>query len=288
MSRHRGARTYKAYICLFICLATKAIHLELASDLTSDTFLDCLKRFLARRGPIKCIYSDCGTNFIGAKNTLDSLFLLLNSEEYKKRFNELLVLHDIEWKFNPPFAPHFGGIWEANIKSVKTHLFKVIGLQILSYEEFNTVLNQIEALLNSRPLCWLSNDPSDPQPLTPAHFLMQEPLSDLPVDYENLNLTKRKQLLDIVASYWKRWNVEYLTELQVRQKWNTVTNPIKKGDLVVVKQENARPLHWGWEELKRFFRARWSGSSSIGKNGKYPNQAACCQTMPPTYSIVCI
>ncbi|XP_026462699.1 uncharacterized protein LOC113365338 [Ctenocephalides felis] len=254
MSRHRGARTYKAYICLFICLATKAIHLELASDLTSDTFLDCLKRFLARRGPIKCIYSDCGTNFIGAKNTLDSLFLLLNSEEYKKRFNELLVLHDIEWKFNPPFAPHFGGIWEANIKSVKTHLFKVIGLQILSYEEFNTVLNQIEALLNSRPLCWLSNDPSDPQPLTPAHFLMQEPLSDLPVDYENLNLTKRKQLLDhIVASYWKRWNVEYLTELQVRQKWNTVTNPIKKGDLVVVKQENARPLHWGLGRVEEVF-----------------------------------
>ncbi|XP_026482995.1 uncharacterized protein LOC113391263 [Ctenocephalides felis] len=180
MSRHRGARTYKAYICLFICLATKAIHLELASDLTSDTFLDCLKRFLARRGPIK---------------------------------------------------------W----------------LQILSYEEFNTVLNQIEALLNSRPLCWLSNDPSDPQPLTPAHFLMQEPLSDLPVDYENLNLTKRKQLLDhIVASYWKRWNVEYLTELQVRQKWNTVTNPIKKGDLVVVKQENARRCSMGgWEKLKR-------------------------------------
>ncbi|XP_026467879.1 uncharacterized protein LOC113371473 [Ctenocephalides felis] len=188
MSRHRGARTYKAYICLFICLATKAIHLELASDLTIDTFLDCLKRFLAWRGPIKCIYSDCGTNFIGAKNTLDSLFLLLNSEEYKKRFNELLVLHDIEWKFNPPFAPQFGGIWKAHIKSVKTHLFKVIGLQILSYEEFNTVLNQIEALLNSRPLCWLSNDPSDPQPLAPAHFLMQEPLSDLPVDYNKLLL----------------------------------------------------------------------------------------------------
>uniref|UniRef100_A0A6M2DPC6 Putative bel12 ag transposon polyprotein n=1 Tax=Xenopsylla cheopis TaxID=163159 RepID=A0A6M2DPC6_XENCH len=84
MSHHRGARTYKAYICLFICLATKAVHLELASDLTSDTFLDCLKRFLARRGPIECIYSDCGTNFVGARNTLNSLFHLLNSEEYKR------------------------------------------------------------------------------------------------------------------------------------------------------------------------------------------------------------
>ncbi|XP_026471439.1 uncharacterized protein LOC113375709 [Ctenocephalides felis] len=181
MSRHRGARTHKVYICLFICLATKAIDLELTSDLTSDTFLDCLKRFLARRGPIKCIYFD----------------------------------------FNPPFAPHFGDIWEANIKSVKTHLFKVIGLQIVSYEEFNIVLNQIEALLNSRPLCWLGNDPSDSQLLTPAHFLMQEPLSDLPVDYENLNLTKRKELLDqIVASYWSA---------------------------------RARPLHWGLGRVKEVF-----------------------------------
>uniref|UniRef100_A0A6M2DYB5 Putative bel-1 bm-i n=1 Tax=Xenopsylla cheopis TaxID=163159 RepID=A0A6M2DYB5_XENCH len=254
MSRHRGARTYKAYICLFICLATKAVHLELASDLTSDTFLDCLKRFLARRGPIECIYSECGTNFVGARNTLNSLFHLLNPEEYKRRFNNLLIRNSIEWKLNPPVAPHFGGIWEANIKSVKKHLFKVIGIQILSYEEFNTVLNQIEALLNSRPLSWLSNDPSDPLPLTPAHFLMQEPLSDLPVDYENLNLTKRKQLLDqIVASYWKRWSGEYLTELQVRQKWNTVTNPIKKGQLVVVKDENARPLHWGLGIIEEVF-----------------------------------
>uniref|UniRef100_V5GH76 Integrase catalytic domain-containing protein n=1 Tax=Anoplophora glabripennis TaxID=217634 RepID=V5GH76_ANOGL len=248
MTRHRGIKSQKAYICLFVCLATKAIHLELASDMSTATFLGCFKRFLARRGPVVCVYSDCGTNFLGAKAELDQIYNLLQSSEYVTTIGTELSLHKIEWKFNPPSAPHFGGIWESNIKSVKTHLYKIVGNQILSYEEFVTVLTQIEALLNSRPLCWLSTDPSEPMALTPAHFLTLAPLDSFPAnDYSeiNKNLLSRKELLDqLVQSFWKRWRNEYLTSLQNRQKWNTPACPVTRGTPVLIQQENVPPLQW--------------------------------------------
>lgn len=248
LGRRRGIKSQKAYICLFVCLATKALHLELASDMSTDTFLGCFKRFIARRGPVCSISSDCGKNFIGAKAELDQIYNLVQSSEYIRTIGAELSSHKIEWKFNPPSAPHFGGIWEANIKSVKTHLYKAVGNQILTFEEFTTILTQIEALLNSRPLCWLSSDPSEPEALTPAHFLTLTPLKSLPaIDFSDINpnLLSRKQLLDqVVQSFWKRWRVEYLSSLQSRQKWNTPACPVTKGTLVLIQQENIPPLQW--------------------------------------------
>lgn len=248
ISKHRGVKSQKAYLCLFICLATKAVHLELASDLTTTTFLNCLKRFLSRRGPCKVIHSDCGTNFIGAKSELDDVYTILKSKEYVETLNNEFAAQNIIWKFNPPHAPHFGGIWEANIKSVKSHLYKVIGQQILTYEELTTVLVQIEALLNSRPLCWLSSDPTEPQTLTPAHFLNLTPLQSLPseeVTDRKINILTRKQMLDhMVQSYWNRWRLEYLHSLQTRQKWNTPDCPVYEGMLVLIKENNAPPFQW--------------------------------------------
>lgn len=131
---------------------------------------------------------------------------------------------------------------------MKKHLIKVIGSQILTYEELYTVLAQIESLLNSRPLYCLSCDPSEPLSLTPAHFLTGEPLKHLPTrDLENQpsNLVTRKHLLDsLVQSYWKRWHTEYLANLQMSQKWNTPSLPIKVGMVVVLMKENVPPLHW--------------------------------------------
>ncbi|XP_026481068.1 uncharacterized protein LOC113387893 [Ctenocephalides felis] len=220
MGKFRGVKSSKAYICLFICFSTKAIHIELASDLTTSTFLNCFKRFISRRGPVSCLYSDRGTNFVGAKSELKDIFQLINSKTFSASLNSKLHKHNINWSFNPPAAPHFGGLWESNIKSIKAHLYRVIGEQILTYEELNTVLIQIEALLNSRPLCWMSSDPSDPQPLTPAHFLTLTPLNILPSkNILQIDLPTRKQLIDkIIQSYWKRWHSEYLSDLQSRQK----------------------------------------------------------------------
>lgn len=160
ISRRRGAPVQKAYICIFICLVTKALHLEVASDLSTANFLQCLKRFISRRGPVSVIYSDNGRNYIGAKNELDTLYKLLTSAEYLEKYCNELSQRKIEFKFNTPLAPHQGGIWEFQVKCVKSHFFKIVGSQILSYEEMNTLLIQIEALLNSRPLCILSDDPT--------------------------------------------------------------------------------------------------------------------------------
>ena len=154
---------------MFICQARKAVHLELVSDLSTQSFLAALRRVISRRGKPTQICSDNATNFVGANNELRKLVKLhsntiVNSLAHGGK--------DIEWKFIPPISPHFGGLWEENIKIVKNHLSKVIGQSILTFEEFCTLLTQVEAIVNSRPISPLSNDPIDLNPLTPAHFLI--------------------------------------------------------------------------------------------------------------------
>lgn len=236
MSKSRGSKSLKSYICVFICFATKAIHLELVSDLTSDAFLAALRRFIARRGRCTSIYSDCGTNFVGAARQLN---LWLESA---------VKSEGLSWSFNPPSAPNFGGLWEAGVKSVKTHLYRVVGDQILTFEEFYTVLVQIEALLNSRPLCPISSDPNDLSVLTPGHFLTLEPLSALPdpsLQHLSLSSLSRWQLLQRMhQDFWLRWHREYLHTLQQRNKWHEITRPIKLNEIVIIKSDLAPPLQW--------------------------------------------
>lgn len=245
--RGRGQRPRKAYICLFTCMTTRAIHLEVASDLSTASFLLAFKRFLSRRGPVECLYTDNGTNFIGARSYLRELYQFL-AKEYQPQWEGELAEHRITLKNIPCRAPHFGGCWESEVKNVKTHLFKVIGHQILTFDELNTVLAQVEALLNSRPLYSLSSDPSEPSALTPAHFLHTKPLVFLPsreINETRLHLISRYELTDkLVQSFWKRWRQEYLHTLQSRQKWNTPSNPIKLGTVVVSMEDNVMPLHW--------------------------------------------
>lgn len=155
LSKGRKPKTAKAYICLFVCMATKAIHLELVSDLTSDAFLAAFRRFVSRRGFCSNVYSDNGTNFQGARRCLNEMHKLVISEAYNEVIAASLAKDNVTWHFIPPSSPHFGGLWEAGVKSVKFHLRRVIGATILTFEEMYTVLTQIEAVLNSRPLCVL-------------------------------------------------------------------------------------------------------------------------------------
>jgi hypothetical protein len=121
---HRGRgkqKTIKSYVCLFICLSTKAIHIELVSDLTADTFLDALKRFVSRRGTVKSIISDNATNFIKANKDLIDLHQFFQNSEILRKLVTSLSNENIQWKFIPPRTPNFGGLWEAGVKSVKFH-----------------------------------------------------------------------------------------------------------------------------------------------------------------------
>jgi transposase InsO family protein len=165
----RSKLTQKAYLALFVCMSTKALHLELVSDLTTNAFLAALRRFVSRRGRPAQVHSDNGTNFVGASKELKRFLSRLKSSEEVCAYT---ASEGIIWNFNPPHSPHFGGLWEAGIKSVKTHLKKIIGMTPLTFEEMYTILSQVEACLNSRPLCALSNDIESPAVLTPGHFLI--------------------------------------------------------------------------------------------------------------------
>ncbi|XP_060842552.1 uncharacterized protein LOC132922848 [Rhopalosiphum padi] len=241
-SQRRNSRTHKAYLGLFVCLSTKAVHLEVVTDLTTEAFLASFDRFVARRGIPVQIYSDCGTNYVGAAKQLKTLFHDAATKE---------ALHarvPCQWRFNPPAAPHFGGIWEAAIKSTKLHLKKVVGNQVYTLEELMTLITRIEGVLNSRPLVAMSTDPNDLSVLTPGHFLIGQPILAIPEhDISDIpqNHLKRWQLVrQALQSFWKRWSREYLHTLQSRQKWFHQNPSLGVGDVVVINSPSRPPLMW--------------------------------------------
>lgn len=226
--------------------ATRAIHLEIISELSSEALIACLKRFFARRGKCSTIFSDNATNFRGACNELKKLFKLVNSQE--PQLLDYLLLEEIEWKFIPPRAPHFGGIWEAGVKSFKTHLKKTIGDSKLTLEEFLTLVTQIEGMLNSRPITPLSSDSKDLNALTPGHFLIGRPIiapvePDLSTERDS-RLTRWTRVTKMVQNIWKKWHKDYLSELHERSKWQFSKNNIAIGTMVLVKEDRLPVSHW--------------------------------------------
>lgn len=243
----RGCKLIKSYICVFVCLAVRAVHLELVTDLSTETFLAALSRFVARRGKPVYIYSDNGTNFVGANNEL-SKFLKTKCNDISSKTAE----QSITFKFSPAYSPHFNGLAESSVKSVKHHLNRVLSLAHLTYEEMNTVLVGIEGILNSRPLTSLSSDPNDLIPLTPSHFLIGRTITMLPqspIDMEEttrihaLPRYQRAQLL--TQHFWNRYYLEYISNLQKRNKWHHSTGrSLQLGDLVVIKEDRLPPNRW--------------------------------------------
>jgi Integrase core domain. len=233
-------------VALFICLATRAIHLELVSDYTAQDFLAAFRRFVARRGLCACLYSDNGTNFHGAYAELKALFQRTTKEH--EEIAALLANDGIDWKFNPPSAPHFGGIWEAGVKSMKHHLIRLLKDKTMTFEELSTALAQIEACLNSRPLSAISDDPDDFAALTPGHFLIGSVLTSVPepstLDLNCSHLTRWLLVRNVFDHFWQRWRQEYLHTLQQRTKWRSSSVPAQVNQLVVIKDDNLPPGKW--------------------------------------------
>lgn len=244
----RNRAIIKGYMCLFVCFSTKAVHIELVSDLSTDSFLDCLKRFVSRRGLCKRIYSDNGTNFVGACNELKRVLDHLTSVYNDKIVYNYCLQNGIEWKFISARSPHQGGLWESAIKSAKYHVHRIIGNRNLTFESLSTIFAQVEAVLNSRPITPLSCDPNDLQALTPGHFIIGDALNALPqADVKDVpsNRLKHHHLLQqVVQHLWKRWSSEYLTTLQQRSKWYSSSKNVKVGSMVILKDETRLPLHW--------------------------------------------
>lgn len=245
----RNNKIVKAYIAIFVCLATKAVHIELVGNLSSESFLAALNRMMSRRGKIQHIYTDNGTNFVGANNELKELYRIFQSQTTNSKLIDNTSLEGITWHFIPPNSPHFGGIWEAGVKAIKYHLKRVVGNAKLTYEALYTVLVQIEAVLNSRPITPLSNDPSDLSALTPAHLLIGDTISttaepDL-LHIKTNRLSIWQHIKQLHQHFWTRWYKEYISTLQERRKWkNHYPNNIKKGDMVLIKEDHMPPLQW--------------------------------------------
>ncbi|XP_014215061.1 uncharacterized protein LOC106644174 [Copidosoma floridanum] len=169
-SKERGAKNTNGYVTIFVCLAVKAIHIEIVSDLTFKAFLVAYDRFNAKRGACSCLYSDNATTFKGAAMDLKQLFT--ETSEFVKDIKGQLAMQGTKWSFIPPRAPHFGGIWEAALKSFKHHYTRIVGESALTFKEHSTLAAKIESCLNSRPIGPLSTDPSEPAALTSGHFLV--------------------------------------------------------------------------------------------------------------------
>ncbi|XP_076247963.1 uncharacterized protein LOC143187622, partial [Calliopsis andreniformis] len=253
-SAGRGKTAHKAYIAVFVCYATKAVHIELVHDYTTSAFLAALDRFVARRGIPSCIFSDNGTNFVGADRELQQhCRAVFSAADTHNKCGAM----GIQWRFNPPSAPHFGGMQEAGVKSVKHHLKRTLGEFTPTGEEMQTLLCKIEASLNSRPIAPLSDDPDDYASLTPGHFLTGGPLNAIPlqsVENEKLSrLSRWRAIQKFHEQLWRHWTRDYLTHLQNRYKWRTTQLQLQPGDLVLVQNPLLPPNQWEMGRIEEVF-----------------------------------
>ncbi|XP_058804735.1 uncharacterized protein LOC131671935 [Phymastichus coffea] len=246
--KDRNRSFIKTYGCVFVCMASKAVHIELATDLSTEGFLSAFRRFISRRGIPTDVFSDNGTNFLGANRELTEIYKLHEKPEFINSIQSFALSRRISWHFNPPLSPHFGGLWEAAVKSFKHHLRRVLKDHFLTYEQISTLLTEIEAILNSRPLCSLSADPNDPSAISPAHLLIGRPINFLPsTDFVSVP-TNRLSTMNFITKtrqdFSSRWHKEYLNELQTRQKWFSSNTKLAVGTVVILMEDNLGTSRW--------------------------------------------
>ncbi|XP_048508863.1 uncharacterized protein LOC105691000 [Athalia rosae] len=244
--RGRGSRTHKRWICVFVYLTTSATHLEVVPDYTTEGFIATYRRFTSRRGIPSTLYPDCGTNFLGAEAQLKQCFA--ESSSGHQKIASLLSQDKTQWLFNPPAAPHMGGKWKVVVRSLKFHIKRTVGDTLLTYEETATLLTQIEAILNSRPLEPVSDDPEDTQVLIPGHFLIGTALNAVPepslLDVSTNRLSRWQFIQQRMQQFWHTWSTQYLQRLQAISKWHHPHNNIQVGSLVLITDERLPPGKW--------------------------------------------
>ena len=241
----------KVYVCLFTCAVTRAVHLEIVTNLTTENFLLAFRRFSSRKSLPKVMLSDNASTYLAAVDELNELFSC-------KTLLEALSRKGVTWKFIPKRAPWYGGFWERLIGLTKASLKKVLGRSYVSLLDLQTIIVEVEAILNDRPLTYVSPDLKDPEPLTPAHLLYGRRIVSVPhpivereeiddPDYgSNVEVKGRARIMTVLLNrFWRRWRAEYLTLLrEYHRATGSSTQIVKKGDIVLVHDDSPRA---GWK-----------------------------------------
>jgi len=245
----RKPSKHKAYICVYVCLCTKAVFLDLVADLTTDAFFASLRRFVALYGVPSHVHSENGSNFLGADTELKILQSSLLDSSAQEAVQHFAFCKGIKWHFIQSRSPHFGGLWEAAVHSMKTLLKKVVGEHVLRTDEFNTVLLEAAAVMNSRPLTPVDSQATDlTEPLTPGHFLHRNAPTSLPSDTDaspTSTYGKWWRLTQYLSNeLWRRWRKEYLIHLQGRGKWKLSQKNTSVGDIILQKDDDLFTKSW--------------------------------------------
>ena len=258
----------KVYICLFTCASSRAVHLEVVTDLSEESFLHAFRRFASRKSLPKVVVSDNASTFMSAAEDLKALF-------ESGAIQENLARQGVDWKFIPCRAPWYGGYWERLIGLTKSAIKKTLGRSHVTLSSLQTIIVEIEAHLNNRPLTYVSSDLNEPEPLTPSHLLYGRIIDTLPhssvteediLDEEyqqtgcklhNTLSKKAKAQAMIIQHFWNRWKREYLTSLREVHKVNNVIGKegIKVGDVVVIHDDTPR-LKWQLAVVKDLQRGK--------------------------------
>ncbi|XP_032425350.1 uncharacterized protein LOC116724101 isoform X2 [Xiphophorus hellerii] len=238
-----GRKELKKYGLLFTCMCSRAIHVEMLDDLTTDAFINALRCLISIRGHIRQIRCDQGTNFIGAKGEFLNALKDCDKEQLKQ--------YGCEFVLNTPSSSHMGGVWERQIRTIRSVLTAILDKtsKRLDSSSLRTFLYEVMAIVNSRPLAVENLSDSSLEPLTPNHILMMKSSVILPPPGEfvsqDLYLRKRWRQVQFLANeFWTRWKKEYLLTLQQRQIWQRNKRNAKLNDIVILQEDNSPRNKW--------------------------------------------
>ncbi|GBP82294.1 hypothetical protein EVAR_86648_1 [Eumeta japonica] len=252
MSVTIGRRHEKRYGALFTCLTTRAVHIELAESLSSDSMILALRRFIARRGTPRVMYSDNGTNFVGANKEL------MNIQEVHEKMKKEADVRTITWKFIPPGAPNMGGAWERLVRSVKTALAATLRERSPREEVLHTLLLEAEHIVNSRPLTEVDVEPAEAEGLTPNHFLIGRSCGAAAAGHFDDNVllgpANWRTCQRLADHFWQRWLREYLPTLVPRRaRGDPICRAPAEGDIVLIVDSSSPRYSWPRGRIKKTY-----------------------------------
>ena len=244
----QGRKEHKRYGLLFTCLCSRAVHIEMLEDMTTDALINALRCFLAIRGAVRHIRSDQGSNFVGAKNEMERALKEMNRE----RVATYLAERQCDFYMNAPGSSHAGGVWERQIRTVRSVLNSVLAHSVgrLDDASLRTFFYEAMSIVNNRPLTVdRISDPTSLEPLTPNHLVTMKSSLPLPPPgnfvEEDLYAKKRWRRVQYLSEqFWNRWRKEYLANITLRQRWHTPRRNVQVGDIVIVKEEEVPRNEW--------------------------------------------